>query len=475
MKLDFDFFALYDTDIIQQLTGLPENILAHRQPPPMQQGRFTGLQEPELIHSLYVLNYPAAYSRLKKLTHLLSPKDAMAACLCALSGTSQLLNRVLDHCPPIPEFQFQGVGAVSSLLAAAAGYGKDRALDILLNRGADPGRGPDGQESPLEAAFISGSYFSLQRLLEVPGLDVSLTPPMLEAWGELRQNSPSPLRFWSCQLLAEQILGQPVLPFEPVPIPPQLRLGHALRNNNLELALRICEERPITTEEFQDARTFFSDIFQTTLLTKQDPERPLQAWEEPLRFLLGFLAARPDTLEEPEIRSAVAKMALALPEADPELARWVERLADGPVTIRELPFVYTPPKKPAFLPFQPLFAPSSLDGTFFTRWEERLGSRLLPTMDRNAYLPFSCMPQEDIRLVLTHVSFAGEASPGKLSLMASGALLYAPEDLLPQLLQPGALLAEEPAALLLDACQTLPIGRRNAILPHIRKEVRYAL
>lgn len=104
-----------------------------------------------------------------------------------------------------------------------------------------------------------------------------------------------------------------------------------------------------------------------------------------------------------------------------------------------------------------------------------LTDRLIPALNRNTEPPFSLFPQTDIRLLLDRVVFTGVASPGHLSPAAGAVLAYAPEDQLPRLLRPGGLLAGEPASLLLDACQKLESGRRNAILPLIRKEAHYAL
>lgn len=477
MKPDPTPFTLYDSDIRTLLKDHPVVELRDRLPPAKSTGCFSALREPELIEALYHLNYPGAYSRLKKLTQPLPPQDAMAACLCALSGTERLLETVLDHCPPVREFQFQGVGKVPSLLAAAAAYDKAAALEILLRRGADPNSGPDGWTSPLEAAFTSQSLRCLEVLLNVPDLEVSLTPPMLAVWGSLREcdHACNPLPQWCCELMAKRLLGTSGDLLGPVPLPPQLRLKYALDCGNGALAARICRERPLGDEDVQDARQFFSAPGRFSLLMKQDSSWELETLQNRLSFLLGFLDARPETLEEPVFRSAVAETALALPEPDPALNRWVERLDCGPVVIRELPCIHSLPNEPVIFPLQSLFESTSLDGEFFPRWDQRLGSRLTPALDRNDAPPFSLFPQTDIRLVLDRVVFTGAASPGHLSPAAGAVLAYAPEDQLPRLLQPGALLAEEPASLLLDACQKLEPGRRNAILPHIRKEAHYAL
>ena len=47
--------------------------------------------------------------------------------------------------------------------------------------------------------------------------------------------------------------------------------------------------------------------------------------------------------------------------------------------------------------------------------------------------------------------------------------------ILPALLQPGGLLMRESPHALLDACQELPVARRNLLLPHLHRTVDYEL
>lgn len=471
VKPELSSFSLLDSDILDLLSGQPRDILSR---PPDSQARFEDLQEPELIYYLYKRNYSAAYYRLKKLTRPLPPQDAMAACLCSITATNRLLETVLDHCPPIREFQFRGVGKVSSLIAVTVAHDLPEALNSLLLRGADPNLGPNEEVSPLETAFTSQFISCLWRLLEAPDLEVSLTPPMLEIWGSLQEQAENPVLKWCCQAMAQRLTGTDGGPLGPVPIPPELRLKHVLVSSNGDLAARICRERPLTDEELQDARFYFSGPGSRhfSALTDRSDAWTLSQLQSRLTFLLAFLETHPETLEEPALRSSVAETALALPEMDEALALWVERLADGPVLLRELP---------CLLPFsnEPLLFPGMmqhrLDPAFFPRWDQRLGSRLIPTLNRRSGPPFANLLPEDIRLLLDRVTFVGTPEPDKLSQAAQAALLNAPEEQLSRLLQPGGLLAEEPAGKLLDACQLLPANRRSVVLAHIRKETDYEL
>jgi hypothetical protein len=211
MAIDFTHFKLYDTDILDLLwSNCPDNFLVSRSEPEDSEGVFDALQERDLIYSITQLNYSRVYSLLRKLDHPLSPTDAMAACLCALNGTSKLMNTLLDHCPPLPEFQFQGVGKVSSLLNSAVEYDKRAMVDILLRRGADPNGSSCDGKVPVEVAFCNHAYGSLKRLLEIPGIEIPLTDDMLYAWGALTTGDTggiyfNPCSLWCCQLLLEKL------------------------------------------------------------------------------------------------------------------------------------------------------------------------------------------------------------------------------------------------------------------------------
>ena len=182
------------------------------------------------------------------------------------------------------------------------------------------------------------------------------------------------------------------------------------------------------------------------------------------QMLLHFLEQFPETLNTPEMRFAVASTIFALPEPHEGLLRWAERLDPGPVPIGNLPYNFGNDPRGVYM-----------ETTFFPRWDARLGSHLIPDIDRHIDIPLlDHLPESDLRLVLTRVRFVGGPTE-TLSSAAKWALDSAPDTLIPQLLQPGNLLACERPDVLLDACQALPLTRRNAILPHIRKDADYTL
>ena len=484
MAIDFTNFKLYDTDILDLLwSRQADSFLISRSAPEDSEGVFDALQERDLIYAITRLNYPRVYSLLRKMDHMLSPTDAMAACLCALNATPKLMNTLLDHCPPIPEFQFQGVGQVSSLLNVAVEYDRYPMLDILLQRGANPDRGPLDAKSPAEVAFCHHAYGSFKRLLEIPDLEIPLTDDMLYAWGALTTDiigstgitdGPlyNPCGLWCCQLLQERLTGEPSSLFAPLPVPPQLRLGHALYHANFELATHLCNIRPLTDEDAADVLAHYTaDRLDCTLLNGNEMENAFLSAkrEQEIRFLCQLLHCRPDLLNTPQLRSAIALAAVSVPEEDIFLRRWTQQMEAGHVLLPRLPV-----KQEMYLDRFLFDVETSIDFTLFSRWEQRLGNGLVPIMDINAPC-FRDMSPTMVRQVLEHVHFIGTPPTDTLSTLAVQILHHAPEDLLPELLRPEGLLAQEQPHLLLDACQEIPLTRRNRMLPYIRKSGDYLL
>lgn len=431
------------------------------------------LQEPDLIQAIYNKKYQKIYQKLKNLEQPLSPVDAMAACLCALDGTKLLMNRVLDHCPPIPQFQFRGVGIVSSLLEVAARFDLHHNLDVLLTRGADPNRSSEDSEtlSPLESAFQHNSFHCIKRLLAEPTLDCTITERMLESWGELREGfrteNSDLLRFWSCQLLYEHMTGFDCLTFSP--IPHQLRLRHALMNNNLNLAFRLFHCRSLDEQDKESVLSFFASKYNTLILDEQSSEDEISYCEKQTSFLLLILDNYPDLLETLEVRQAVAAMALALPQPNEQVQRWVDKLQNGLIPITQLPLI----DGGLFSSFY-LSNNMAVNKDFFVRWDQRLTHRLAPALSRHS-ASLSWLLADEMEQIFERITFTGCPIPGQLSNTACAVLDNAPKELLPDLLHGDGLLVPEDAELIFNACMDLPVSRRSWILPYLRKEPDYEL
>ena len=475
----YQSFKLYDTDILDLLWSGPSNdVLTRTDAPEDYEGVFDDLQEKELIYAIYRKNHREACRLLNMLNHTLSPTDAMAACLCAIACNPNLLDRILDHCPPIPDFQFQGEGHVSSLLNVVVDFRQTAHLDLLLNRGADPNGGPTPSTkfSPLEFAFCStlhhshGYYDCLKRLLEAPNICTTPTTDILNAWGQLEENwDPEILQ--SCRLLYEHITGRPADPEDPLPHPPQMTLKHTLWRGNRALAARISGEHPITEEDRETLLELYSKWHPICLLHANEDELFIRQEHHRAKLLTHFLTQHPDALQFPEVRSELAAASISLPKPDPNLQQWVAQLEDGPVFLQQLPIIGHLNGHRMRNDETPVLNPD-----FFPRWDARLGKRLVPMLRPMDIPCMEALSAEDIASILRRVQVTDEStSRTGISPLAMRVLLEADEEVLAELLQPGGALHTLSADALLNACHALPPTRRTFVLLHFRKEASYTL
>lgn len=443
---------------------------------------FDDLQEQPLISALYIKNYTLALRLLNQRTTRLSPRDAAAACLCALPAPTDLMRTLLDHCPPISEFQFVGAGAKIPIVETAVMRHWSDTLELLLKRGADPNAGPtpETQTAPWETAFRCGDPRSLALLLQSDSLRIELTQDLLDQFAEPPKNGfsrlfPEPIR--ECRkLLVEYLTGTPVSPDDPFPIPPQLRVEHALQHQNLPLALYISRLRPMTESDKLCVLNYYDQQSDYGIL--RNPIFPFPLLEDAstsngLLFLLEFLEQFPDTLNHPTMRFAVASAMVHLPEPDSRLQRWADRLDDGPVFLKKLSLIMHIPRP--HRPYDPCAPNCDLDEKFFLNWEQRLGQRLIPTYSVSQDIHDCRLPDAHWRMLLSCAAFVGDRPADQLSPMAEAILRDAPVDLLADLMQPGKLLAEESPAALVNACLPLPDIRRGRLLPFIHKKASYDL
>lgn len=444
---------------------------------------FDDLQEQPLISALYIKNYTLALRLLNQRTTRLSPRDAAAACLCALAGPTAFMHTLLDHCPPISEFQFVGAGAKIPIVETAVMRHWSDTLELLLKRGADPNAGPTPETAalPMVTAFRCEDPRSLALLLQTESLRFEVTEHILDQLAEPMEDDlfspvvPKP-ESECLKLLLEYLTGIPIAPGDPLPVPPQMRIEHALRHDNLALALRICQLRPMTEDDKLCVLNYYDRQSDHNILRERSALGiPLKAnsTSPSLLFLLKFLEQFPDTLNHPTMRFAVAAATVDLSEPDSRLQHWADRLDDGPVFLKELSLIGHIPWP--HRPYDPCAPNCDLDEEFFLNWEQRLGQRLIPTYSVSQDIHGCRLPDAHWRMLVSLAAFVGDRPADQLSPMAEAILRDAPVDLLADLMQPGKLLAEESPAALTNACLALPDIRRGRLLPFIHKKASYDL
>ena len=404
----------------------------------------------DLICALYQKKYLRAYRLLNALNEPLAPQEAAAACLLALSGTDRLLNTVLDHCPPIPDFQFTGPGAVSSLLVIAAALDLSGKVRILLQRGADPNRG-SAERSPLETAFVHTRTASLEELLASPDLEIEITEPMLEEWGWLSPTATkgrAVLRRKCCQLLWDKIKPQDSEPCSPdeLPIHPHLRPKHALHHNKIFLAARICEKNPINAEDIDDIVCFWGDIDIPSIHHTHGSD--WRKWNYQQDLLRSFLRRFPEYLEHPDIRRLVARAVTVMLEPDEELLSMAAQLADGPVCLH---------------PWSD--CGSYTMQSFLPNWQKWLGERLVPAIETQ-HLTSTWFRLHNNLEQFCHLSVVGSIADEQWAEILSLLLEQIPPEKTALLFAPGRILSHAPSEKLLAMLPRVSAEQRGVILLH---------
>lgn len=419
-----------------------------------------------LLQALHRQKYPTIYAQLRRLSAPLSPERARMACSLALRCTGKALEQVLNHCPPLPSFQFAPPGrSGEDLVLQAIRLHEPEKLDILLRRGASFEKGPYSFNSPLEEALESGSVLCLSRLLEEPALDCTLTDTILKLWAMVgsdpeNESTRDSFREMCLREAAPRLLGRPLSLFDPIPVPDQLTVAHAAFAMNIPLLIRLLEER---AQDQEDQNAILSMLDNRASRYDMDGDVPL---------LVRLLEKFPDLLPTHRLRRLLAAhVLLDEPESLEPLLPWLDGMEPGQVTV-------------------PMFVRLRIDPkVMLDRWEALMPPGVLPLISRGEPLHSTFSPlSEDVRPLLQepHATetyrrmfslcrFTGSPLQGKLSGFARLALHCADLPLLERLLLPGELLDGEDFSLLLKAVPDLPPAARMAVLSAAHKVPDYSL
>ena len=245
-------------------------------------------------------------------------------------------------------------------------------------------------------------------------------------------------------------------------IPPQLRLRHALENNNQLLAARICDTNPLTAEDLDDLRTHFDGQF--PLPTNQHtPFSTEKEWISYTTLLKAYIRHVPFDPDDPVLRRALACAAAGSPTPDEEILSAAVRLTDGPVQLKANDITHLSDE--LCLSFVYFLLP-----TFTAQWKERLGNRLSPALDLNE-LTSVLIDLYDSDVFLKDFTFTGSMAEAQWDELLPTILHKFRDDdrQTALLMQPGKILSHVPEGKLLSLLPELPLKQRAAILLHINK------
>ena len=337
--------------------------------------------EKPFLEALEAKNYPRFYALLKRLDEPMP----LSVCQAALDATCQAFTRAVDHGPLAWE-------KLQQLAFEAARGGRWEHLTALLERGAQVDIGNQPLTSPLVGAVWGGSMKCLEVLLNWPGVTPFYPGELLDEWA--RGGMGDIMLDFCLQTIADKWMPDQYSPFDPLPIPQELKLEHAVGAENWPLALRMGREGRVTAEDFQ------------TVIQKW-PQ--LAADKNFLPVASAILAQQPELAEDDRTADWLVMAALESQPDAPDLLRPI-REALG----RRAQIVLNETFRTV------LDAQSEGEWSWkevLERWEERLGHRPRPVLDRND-LPFAPKRFQEITWILQHCPVIGEPPANRPSSLA---------------------------------------------------------
>lgn len=373
--------------------------------------------EKPFLEALEAKNYPRFYALLKRLDEPMP----LSVCVAALDGTCQAFTRAVDHGPLAWE-------KLQQLAFEAARRGRWEHLTALLERGVQIDTGNRPVTSPLVGAVWVRSMKCLEVLLEWPGVTPFYPGELLDEWA--RGGMGDIMLDFCLQTIAAKWMPDQYSPFEPLPLPPELKLEHAVGAENWPLAQRMVREERVTVEDFQ------------TVIPKW-PQ--LVAGKNFLPMASAILAQQPELAEDDRTADWLVMAALESQPDDPDLLRPIREALGRreQIVLNEA--------------FRTILD-AQTEGKWswkevLERWEERLGHRPRPVLDRNNL--FS-IPKDlhEAAWILQRCPVVGEPPADRPSPLARWLRRNGSMELFRAALEPGGMLEGERLDLLLSEIPT---------------------
>lgn len=416
-------------------------------------------------------DYNVLYALLRRQTETFTPKEAFALCCQAIQRkcTLHAFQTILAHCPPLPDFacfgNLPGESAVAfsggGLVTEAAKEDHVPVLQYLLEQGCDPNQHEGDLCSPLEMALQSCSIGAIKLLVQRDDVDFTVTDHMRYIWADMGSYPRQDHCFCAA---AGRLLGKDKV-YSEVPLLPGMTVSHAADKENWPLVYRLCRETEVTAEQVRAVlSSYISGLWECGVCFCVD--------QELAHLFDALLTVCPEALQDETVRWLLAISVLCARVEELERLRpWAEKMPEGDILPMEIDGCL-------WITFEtPEDAARSL-----RRWEERLGRRFRPVLQRDKFLPYEIIRGDDhddvLRAFFEVCTVKGTPQESFLSPLAEDVLRVASPTLVVEFYAQKKLFWQEDAAALLDFCKTLPDGdrKRAALLGSgIRKTVEYAL
>lgn len=407
-----------------------------------------------LVQAVEWWRYPTLYALLRRPERELSASETFQLCSKALENgmTAKSFSALLDHGPPLMEVLSKGKqNWDDGLVEKAAARDRVDILNILLSRGGNVNRLGSGR-SPLEAAVEGCALHSVERLLQEPELDVTLTKRLLKCWS-LADTGRVGLDF-CLQAAAPRLLGKNPGLQDPIPIPDQLTISQTVESENWALVRRLCKERGLSQNEGRAALKRFEPP--NLMLLEPDPiemsKRLKTEIMESAAALDSMFTACPKLVQGRQARLLLVIYTLQYPEENwSVLAPWLAQIQDQTVLLEEVlakfDFDVMCPRDLRWSSIDP-----KVERTL-SLWQTYMPKGPRPAISRhgvNAYVTSGTVDLIFQRCVLL---WGKKPEPGEVSRLAADLLQWGGPELIEAQFKPGGLLAEEDPGALLQFCQ----------------------
>ncbi len=401
-----------------------------------------------LVQAVEWWRYPTLYALLRRPERELYASETFQLCSKALENgmTAKAFSALLDHGPPLMEVLSKGKqNWDDGLVEKAAGRDRVDILDILLSRGGNVNRLGSGR-SPLEAAVEGCALHSVERLLQEPELDVTLTKRLLNCW-RLADSGLVQLDF-CLQAAAPRLLGKEPSLQDPIPIPDQLTISRTVEGENWPLVRRLCKERGLSQNEGKRVLKKFA--IKWRLKPENMPEREKAELMECAAALDSVLTACPKLLRSSRAWLLLVVYTLQYPEGNwSVLAPWLSQIQDQTVQLDEV--------LAGFALYEPCPADFGLfDGhptvnQVLSLWKAYMPNGPHPAINRHGIN--GCITPKTIDMIFQTCMILGRPEPGVVSSLAEELLQWGGPELIEAQFKPGGLLAKEDPKALLQFCQ----------------------
>lgn len=406
--------------------------------------------------------YSAFYALMRKQTETFTVDKAYTVCKRAIGTgcTIRAFKEILLHCPPLQDFICYETTALGMGRATLTEYAvsHDRAdiLQIFLENGISPNARGKSYYSAVETALLYGALDCMEILAKYPDLDTTITETVLNQWARCDMNHI--MRDLCCRTIAPRYVEGDSL--WGIPLLPGLSVIHAAGQDNWNLFKRICREGTVSVEDGKQA-------VHQILYQYADMESKLIA-----ELLDALFTACPGLLKCKQPRYALVFMLLCEDaEAEQILKPWLEKMP-GKYVVLETDYYGQASECVRWTGKRGLLS----------RWEERIGEKFVPALDRNAYLLDSFHHDNvadwdaEIRTVLKTCHIKGTPKPGRVSVLAEEILASVSMEYLPELLLPGSFLYQEDTEALYRCCIKRGEGKKQAaVAAFLKREVTYEL